>query len=288
MTNDGNARPKSNDVERLCGRRDALIGMVHLRPLPGAPRYRPEEGCEVVYNEALAEARILEAAGFDGVIVENGGDIPFLPPDRVGPETVAAMAVALRVLHDEVRIPIGVNCLANAVEASIAVAAAAGGAFVRSNQWANAYVANEGIIEGRAGEATRFRRAIGAEQVTVWADVKVKLGSHAITADRSLSEQARDMEWFDADALIVTGSRLADPPILEDIRAVREATDLAVIVGSGVTAENLGTLLAVADAAVVGSALKEGGVWWGAMSLDAVERIAGARDKAAKANRSRA
>jgi len=282
VSNASNSRAKPNDVERLYGRRDALIGMIHLRPLPGAPRYRPEEGCEAAYEVALTEARMLEAAGFDGAIVENGGDIPFLPPDRVGPETVAAMAVALRLLRDELHMPIGVNCLANAVQASIAVAAAGGGAFVRANQWANAYVANEGIIEGRAGEAARYRRTIGADQITVWADVKVKLGSHAITADRSLAEQARDMEWFDADALIVTGSRLADPPGLDDVRTVREATNLALVVGSGVTDENVASLLSVADAAIVGSALKEGGVWWEEMSSEAVGRIASARDEAAR------
>jgi uncharacterized protein len=282
MSRTATSNGKPNDVERLFGRRDALIGMIHLGPLPGAPRYRLEEGCDAAYERALAEGRILEASGFDGVIVENGGDIPFLRPERIGHETVAAMAVAVRLLHDELRIPVGVNCLANAVEASLAVATAGGGAFVRANQWVNAYVANEGIIEGRAGEAMRYRRAIGAEHVTVWADVKVKLGSHAITADRPLAEQARDAEWFDTDALIVTGSRLADPPLLDDVRTVRDATGLAVIVGSGATAENLAALIGVADAAIVGSALKEGGVWSGTMSRAAVERIAAARDQAAK------
>ena len=104
------------------------------------------------------------------------------------------------------------------------------------------------------------------------------LGSHSITADRSLAEQARDAEWFDADALIVTGSRLADPPLLDDVRVVRDATNLAIVVGSGVTADNVASLFTVADAAIIGSALKEGGVWWGAMSQQAVERIVAARE----------
>lgn len=278
MNGRGEGMPKPNEIERLFRRRGALIGMIHLLPLPGAPRYRAEEGVNAIIEQGLVEARMLEAAGFDGVMVENGGDIPFLPPDRIGHETVAAMAIAMKALHDELRIPVGVNCLANAVDASVAIAAAAGGAFVRANQWANAYVANEGILEGRAGEVTRYRHAIGADHVTVWADVKVKLGSHSITADRSLAEQARDAEWFDADALIVTGSRLADPPLLDDVRVVRDATNLAIVVGSGVTADNVASLFTVADAAIVGSALKEGGVWWGAMSQQAVERIVAARE----------
>jgi hypothetical protein len=232
-----------------------------------------------VLEQALSEARLLEECGFDGVIIENGWDIPFVKPDDLGPETVAAMAVVADRIRQAIALPIGVNCLANAVHASIAVAAAAGASFVRANQWANAYVANEGFVEGRAGLVTRYRHAVGADQVTVWADVQVKLGSHSLTADRSLSEQARDAAWFDADALIVTGSRLADPPAPDDLRAVREATALSVVAGSGVRSDNLAAILEYADAVIVGSSLKEGDVWHGPMSKEAVADMARARDQ---------
>jgi uncharacterized protein len=279
MTQRPGAIPKDNDILRLFGARGALVGMLHLRPLPGAPRYRAEEGMAAVLEQALSEARILEDAGFDGVIVENGWDIPFVKPQEVGHETVAALAVVVDRVSQAIDLPVGVNCLANAVEASVAVAAATGAAFVRSNQWVNAYVANEGYVEGRAGAVTRYRRAVAADHVTVWADVQVKLGSHALTADRSLAEQARDAAWFDADALIVTGSRLADPPASNDLRVVRDAASLPVIAGSGVHSGNLAAILACADAVIVGSSLKEGGVWHGAMSKDAVLEMTRARDR---------
>lgn len=280
MTQRADGVPKPDEVRRLFGRRGALIGMLHLLPLPGAPRYIRDDGMAPVIDQAVSEARILEDCGFDGVIIENGWDIPFVKPDAVGPETVAALAVVTARVREAIDIPIGVNCLANAVSESIAVAAAAGAAFVRANQWANAYVANEGFVEGRAGAVTRYRHAIGADHVTVWADVQVKLGSHSITADRSLSEQARDAAWFDADALIVTGSRLADPPASNDLRTVREATPLSVVAGSGVRSDNLAAILEHADAVIVGSALKEGDVWYGPMSKDAVLELARSRDRA--------
>ena len=279
MTAQAGGVPKPDDILRLFGPRGALIGMLHLRPLPGAPRYRAEEGMAAVLEQALAEARILEDGGFDGVIVENGWDIPFVKPDQVGPETVAALAVVVDRIRQAISLPVGVNCLANAVEASIAVAAATGASFVRANQWVNAYVANEGFVEGRAGAVTRYRHAIRADEVTVWADVQVKLGSHALTADRSLAEQARDAAWFDADALIVTGSRLADPPAASDLREVRAAASIPVIAGSGVRAGNLATILGSADAVIVGSSLKEGDVWHGAMSKEAVVGMARERDR---------
>src|SRR6266851_6353274 len=262
--------PKQDEIRRLFGRRGALIGMLHLAPLPGSPRYEPADGMAAVLRQALAEARLLEDGGFDGVIIENGWDIPFVKPDDVGPETAAALSVVADRVRQAIDLPIGINCLANAVHVSIAVAAATGAAFVRANQWANAYIANEGLIEGRAGALTRYRRGIGADNVTVWADVQVKLGSHSVTADRSLAEQARDAAWFDADALIVTGSRLADSPARRDLAVVRESTGLPVVVGSGVRAANLAVLLEASAAVIIGSSLKEGGVWHGSMDKDAV------------------
>lgn len=283
MTQRSDGLPKPNEIQRLFGRRGALIGMLHLLPLPGAPRYVPADGMAAVLDQALSEARMLEDCGFDGVIIENGWDIPFVKPDAIGPETAASMAVVVDRVGQAIDLPIGVNCLANAVHVSIAAAAATRAAFVRANQWANAYIANEGLIEGRAGPLMRYRHAIGADHVSIWADVKVKLGSHAVTADRPLSEQARDAAWFDADALIVTGSRLADPPVQNDLRIVREATALSVVAGSGVRSDNLTAIFEFADAAIVGSSLKEGEVWYGAMSKEAVLELARARDRIVEA-----
>lgn len=274
--------PKENDVERLFGHRNVLIGMLHLLPLPGAPRYDPRAGVASAVDRALREARQLIDAGFDGFIVENAWDIPFVKPDEVGHETTAALTVVVselrRVFAD---VPIGINCLANAVEVSVAVAAATGAAFVRANQWVNAYVANEGFIEGRAGAVSRYRHAIGGDDVSVWADVQVKLGAHAITGDRSITEQAKDAAWFDADALIVTGSRLGDPPVHEDLTSIAEATPLPVVVGSGVRVENLADVLECADAVIVGTSIKRGGVWHGEMDEQILTAMARERDRVA-------
>ena len=121
MTQDGGL-PKPDDILRLFGRPGALVGMLHLRPLPGAPRYRAEDGMAAVLEQALSEARMLEDGGFDGIIVENGWDIPFLKPEQVGHETAAALAVVVDRVNQAIDLPVGVNCLANAVETSVAVA----------------------------------------------------------------------------------------------------------------------------------------------------------------------
>jgi len=63
----------------------------------------------------------------DGVIVENMHDMPWLRPEQLGPETVAAMTVvctALRRLQTD--FPIGIQILSSGNRAALAVAKAAG------------------------------------------------------------------------------------------------------------------------------------------------------------------
>jgi membrane complex biogenesis BtpA family protein len=249
-------------LESLFGRkRGVLVGVVHLRPLPGSPSYDGEP-VNRIYDQALADAAAYAAGGFDGLIVENHGDVPFLKPDALGPETAATMAVAAEKVRSESGRPVGINVLANAALHALAIARAAGSAFVRVNQWANAYIANEGLIEGPAAPALRYRRSLAADDVRIFADSHVKHGSHAITADRSVAELTRDLEWSLADVVIATGQRTGDAASEAEIGAIRSATSLPLLVGSGVTPGNLPEVLALADGVIVASALKVDGVWW--------------------------
>jgi predicted TIM-barrel enzyme len=134
-------------------------------------------------------------------------------------------------------------------------------------------VSNEGLIQGESGLALRYRRMIGAEQVAIFADVHVKHGAHAIVGDRPVSEQAGDVEFYEADVAIATGNRTGDSVPDDEIEQIREGTSLPVIAGSGVTAENAAHVLARTDGAIVGSSLKRGGVWWNEVELKRVEAL---------------
>ena len=233
-------------------------------------------------DTALADAERYRAGGVDGLIIENHGDIPFAKPASLGPETAACMAVITARVIAATGLATGVNVLANGAIPALAVAKAAGAGFVRVNQWANAYVANEGFIEGPAGAAARYRAWLRAGDVRIFADVHVKHGAHAIVADRSVAEMARDAEFFDADVCIATGQRTGDAASLDEVRAIAAGTILPVAVGSGVTAENVAAILAVADAVIVASSLKRDGVWWNEVDparlsafMDAVARARG-------------
>jgi membrane complex biogenesis BtpA family protein len=251
-----------NALEVLFGRSSGVvIGVVHLLPLPGAPAYDGASMKSIV-DRALSDAAVYAAACINGLIIENHGDIPFLKPEALGPETAAAMAVITETIRSRTGLPIGINVLANGAHMALAVAKAAGARFIRVNQWCNAYVANEGIVEGPAATAMRYRRSLAADDVRIFADSHVKHGSHAITADRSIAELTRDLEWSGADAVIATGQRTGDAATPDEIEAVKSATVLPVLVGSGVDLGNARQILGVAHGCIVASALKLGGVWW--------------------------
>jgi len=244
-------------VTALFGARRALIGMLHVGALPGTPG--SSASLERLAEEAVAEARVLAAHGFHAVMIENMHDRPYLRR-AVGPEVVAAMAVIGREVRRAVSLPLGVQVLAGANREALSVALACGAAFVRAEGFVFAHVADEGLIESDAGELLRFRRAIGAEGVAVFADVKKKHSAHAITADVGLAETARAADFFRADGLVVTGVATGDPARPEDVAEVAAAVEIPVLVGSGVTPENVRDY-AAADGVIAGSALKRDGLW---------------------------
>lgn len=266
-------------ITALFGRPKALIGVVHLLPLPGAPRYEGG-GVEAIYARGLADARAYLEGGLDGVIVENHGDIPFAKPGAIGPEVAAHMAVITDRIRAACGRPVGVNVLANAPIPALAIASAGGAGFIRVNQWANAYVANEGLMDGEAAAAMRYRASLRQKGIRIFADAHVKHGAHAITGDRAVEELVRDLVFFDADAIIATGQRTGHAADLGYIRAIKQASHLPTLVGSGVTPDNVAAILDVVDGVIVASSLKAGGVWWNPVEPARVRAFAAAAGRA--------
>jgi len=199
-------------------------------------------------------------------------DVPYLR-GRVGPEITAAMTVLARAVKDACALPCGIQILAGANHEALAVAHAAGLDFVRVEGFAFAHVADEGFIDSSAASLLRFRRQIGAERVKVWADVKKKHASHAITADVSIGETAAAAAFMRADAVIVTGSATGLEASVDDVADVRARCALPLYLGSGITAENLARHHDGADGFIVGSTFKEGGRWDAPVDPRRVERL---------------
>lgn len=244
-------------IKSLFNVKRALIGVVHLQALPGTPANKLDVAA--IKSIAVEEAGIYQEAGFHGILIENTHDRPYLK-SAVGPEIVAAMSVVAAEVRGAVSLPLGVQVLAGANSSALAVALASDASFVRVEGFVFAHVADEGLIEASAGNLLRYRRAIGADHIRVFADVKKKHSAHAITADVDIVETAKAAEFFSVDGVIVSGlatGQRADP---SEVTAVADAVSVPTLVGSGITAENI-ELYSKADALIVGSSIKEDGLW---------------------------
>ncbi|MAG56408.1 MAG: BtpA family membrane complex biogenesis protein [Planctomycetes bacterium] len=237
----------------------ALVGMIHLGALPGTPH--ADRPLADVVRQAVDEALLLASSGVDALLLENMHDAPYLKRE-VGPEITAAVTACACAVHDAVSVPFGIQILAGANRAALAAALASGACFVRAEGYVFSSVADEGLLaDADAGPLLRYRRQIGADRIKVLCDVKKKHSAHAITADIDLAATARAGAFFGADGIIVTGAETGSPADVDDVATVAGATDLPVIVGSGITPDNVGDFLAHADAVIVGSWLKEDGAW---------------------------
>jgi uncharacterized protein len=231
-----------------------VVGVIHLPALPGSARGPSARDMHGILESVRRDAAAWASGGANALIVENFGDAPFRK-GAVGPETVAAMTLAVSLASAESGLPVGVNVLRNDVEAAVAIAAHAGGQFVRANVYAGAAVTDQGLIEGRADSVQALIRRLDAP-ISVWADIDVK---HAAPlSSRPIGELAEDAVLRGlAEAVIVSGAGTGQPVNPADLRTVRAALPRTPIyVGSGATPMTLPSLLEIADGAIVGTAAK--------------------------------
>ena len=251
-----------NRIKQIFKNEKPIIGMVHLRPLPGSPGYDPVNmGMRRIIEIAREEARMLEAAGVDGVQVENMWDIPYLPGDQIGPETVAALAVGVNEVVDAVSIPVGAEIHMNGADKALACAVAGGAQWIRVFEFCNAFISQAGYIDAIGARIARMRSNLKADNIAFLCDVNVKHGSHFIIHDRSVPEQAMDIEAQDGDAVIVTGFDTGMPPSVDNVKSCKEVVGLPIFLGSGLNVKNIPELLGCADGAIVGSYFKKDGNW---------------------------
>lgn len=245
----------------------AVFGMIHLRPLPGAPLFA---SLDEVLEHALRDARAIREGGCDGFVVENFGDRPFTR-GRVEAETIAAMTRVVTELAREVRLPFGVNVLRNDALSALAIAAATGASFIRVNVHTGAMVTDQGLIEGDAYSTLRRRSALSPD-VLIFADHLVKHAAPLGAVDPV--QAAKDLRLRGlADALIVSGAETGAPADASRLRALRAVLeDTPFLLGSGLTEENA-DLFGEADGAIVGTSIKAAGRVDAAVDPARVERV---------------
>lgn len=258
-----------------------LVGVLHLLPLPAGPG--PSPGVAAVVERALRDAETLLEGGIGSCIVENLGDAPFTA-GSVKPHVPAVLAVVadrLRQAHG-MDLRVGLNILRNDAHSALGAAVASGAEFVRVNVLTGSVWTDQGLVEGRAHDVLRYRRALGMDpadsdvSIRVCADVCVK---HGVPAGGALLRHvAADTAYRGrADVLIVSGEATGSATDLVDVRAVTAAIpDRPVWVGSGVTASSIDSVRLACHGAIVGTALHRDGVLTAPLDLDRVRAIKGA------------
>jgi uncharacterized protein len=258
----------------MFGRRCSLIGVVHVLPLPGSAGYRGS--MRRILSSALEDAQKYKEEGVDAIIIENMHDVPYLK-GRVEPETTAAMTVVAGAIKQTYAMPTGIQILAGANLDALGVAVACGLDFLRVEGFVFAHVGDEGIHDSCAAHLIRRRAYLKADDIKIFADIKKKHSAHAITSDVSIVETARAAEFFGAEGVVVTGGATGLPADPEEVHGVRAAVrSTKVLVGSGVTTENIHSYSRYCDALIVGSSLKKDGNWRNEVDAERVRKLVAA------------
>lgn len=245
-----------------------VIGMVHCLPLPTTAGF--DGDYQRILDHAVQDAKTLERAGVDAVIVENMGDAPFSA--KLNKAQLAALAAAAMQVKNAVSIPVGVDAAFNDCEANLAIAAITGASFVRVPVFVDTVVFTDGILYPCAKQCMEYRKALGREDIKILADVQVK-HAHMLLPYLAIEQSAREAEDSGADGIIVTGTQIGEETPMDLIQRVKKVVKVPVYAGSGVKAGNIKSQLQTADGAIIGSSLKEGGILTNPISYELVKQV---------------
>lgn len=243
-----------SDMKKLFGEKPCLIGMVHLKALPGTASFN--NNMSEIYNSAVKDAKKLEAGGIGAVMVENFSDMPY--SINLETEQRTALAAITREVNNNIDIPVGVDAALSDYKAALSAAKVADADFVRIAVFVDSVDSFAGIIQPCASEAIKYRKKIGGEDIKIFADVQVKY-THMLKNSIDIVESASNARACMADGVIVTGKKTGQETSIEIVEKVKNHIDIPVLIGSGVSPENISEQMSIADGAIVGSSLKVDG-----------------------------
>lgn len=234
------------------GRNQALVGMVHTLALPGTPLYDRSGGMRKIVAQARKEAQMLVDAGFHALLYCNESDMPYQPEIPI--EAVSAMTEVVAECQTGIDLPYGINMLIDP-SASIAIAHATGATFVRCFL-TGALVGDIGMVAPDGARALRLRANLGAEDIAIICNVTP--GFSISLDNRSVEAQASGAVFIGlADMVCVSGPAAGVEADFEQIRSVaKKVPNTPVVVGTGVSQDNIARLASVADAFIVGTSIK--------------------------------
>lgn len=243
-------------LTELFGTEKPIIGLLHLRPLPGDPLFYPAGSLAGVVDAAKRDLEALQEGGVDGILVTNEFSMPY--EQHVSGTTLAAMAYVVGSLADGVSVPWGAEAIYDG-DATIELCAATGARFTRCN-FCGAWAGDLGVIDRDFARTMRLKSALRLDDLKLFHFVTSE--GEVYLNDRTTAQIA-DSLIFNCmpDALVVGGDAAGRGPDAQVIAGVRAVSgDVPVVCGTGCRAETVADVFSRCDGAFVGTCLKEGGV----------------------------
>lgn len=246
-----------------------VIGMVHLPATPGTPRYDRSRPADEILKAVQRDVDHLVEGGVNGLLFCNEDDRPY--SFRLGPATVAFMS---RVVTgtDTRGLPFGVDVLWDPI-AALAIAGATEATFVREVV-SGTYESDMGVWSLDPAKIWGYRREIGADNVAIWANIQPEFAS--ALGDRGIAARARSvLASCLPEALLISGPMAGLAPDRRLLDETREVVPdgVPLVINTGARPETIADFLEVADAVIVGSALKVDGDTWAPVDPERVSRF---------------
>lgn len=210
----------------------------------------------------------------DAVIIENMNDKPYVLNCSLGIEIVACLTRLGQAVREVLPtdVPCGIQVLACGNKQAMAIAKASQLQFVRAEGFVFGQVTDVGYIDACAGNLLRYRKLIDAENVLVFTDLKYS--SHALTADPNLRDTAKAADFFNTDGIVITNNTPEQPVSHKDMQDVLSGQlKVPLLIGSGITKDNITQYYHDVQAVIVGSHFKIDGDWRNEISNYQVENF---------------
>jgi hypothetical protein len=242
------ADPKAQALGAIGGA-GAIVAALHL------PDLRGPQGRSMAFLEdyVVANARVFAQAGVPAIMIQD----QTREPGPATPGTIAVVSALGRLVREAFPgLRLGIIVQAHDAEAPLAIAHGCGASFVRLTVFVAASMTMEGPKTGLGVAAAAARHALGREDIAILADVFDRTSLPMV--DVSPEQGALWAERLGADGLVLTGDSFRDS--LERIARARAAgVRRPLLIGGGVTQENVGEALAAADGAIVSTSLMRAG-----------------------------
>lgn len=242
----------------LFGQDKPIIGLLHLNPFPGDPRFDSgHDNMERCVEDARRDLRALQEGGVDGVLISNEFSFPY--PEKAEHVIPACMARVIGELKSEIRLPFGIDLEADPI-AAIDLAAAVDANFIRGT-FTGTYVGVGGITKPDIAAILRRKHSLGLKKLRMLYFLNNE--SDAYLGEVDYADLASAIIFnCEPDALCLTGAHAgveAKSLLISQVRERVKDSGVPVFAATGCNMGNIADKLAISDGAIVGTTLKYDG-----------------------------